>query len=68
MGNSVDLPSMNVNPNTIIIGGHSCGSSLATNMMLIESEEFSGAILMNGFIVYGGATGYADSFDPNYPS
>jgi predicted esterase len=68
MGNSVVLPSMNVNPNTIIVGGHSCGSSLANNMMLIESGEFSGAMLMNGFVVYGGAAGYADSFDASYPS
>ena len=58
---------MGVDPDTIVIAGHSAGSSLATNMMIIESNTFKGAALMNGFVLFG-AEGYSDAINPNAES
>ena len=63
---NVDLPPMGVDPDSIIVAGHSCGSMMANNMVIIESETFSGAALYNGAVFYGGD--FDDSFVPDYAS
>ena len=52
----VSLPGMNVDPDTVVIAGYSCGSALASNMLIIESDDIKGAALFNGFYMYGGWT------------
>ena len=51
---SVDLPGMNIDPDSVVVGGYSCGSNFAQNMIIIESDEIKGAALFNGFSTYGG--------------
>jgi predicted esterase len=51
---SVMLPGMDVNSDSITVAGYSCGSQMAENMLIIESDTIKGAALFNGFSVYGG--------------
>ena len=51
---NVELPGMNVDPDTIVVGGYSCGSALTSNLLIIGSDTIKGAIMMNGFFMYGG--------------
>ena len=53
---NVALPGMNVDPDSIVVGGYSCGSALSSNMLIIGSDTIKGAALMNGFYMYGGWT------------
>jgi len=45
---------MNIDPDSVVVGGYSCGSNFAQNMIIIESDEIKGAALFNGFSTYGG--------------
>ena len=49
-----ELPAMNVDPDSVVIAGYSCGSALASNMIIIESDDIKGAALFNGYWMYGG--------------
>ena len=48
---------MNIDPSSVVITGYSCGSQMATNMIIIESDDIKGAALFNGFLTYGGWAG-----------
>ena len=51
---SIELPGMNVDATSIVVAGYSCGSQMAENMLIIESDTIKGAALFNGFSTYGG--------------
>lgn len=62
MGNGLttELPGLNIDPNSVVVAGYSCGSQLATNMLIIESDDIKGAAMFNGFLTYGGWIDGAD--------